>query len=43
MGNCVRAALAKAKSLVASCKASSGSSKDAFKAFIAAGVQPRRR
>jgi len=43
MGNCVRAALAKAKSLVASCKASSGSSKDAFKACIAAGVQPRRR
>ncbi len=43
MGNCVRAALAKAKSLLASCKASSGSSKDAFRACIAAGVQPRRR
>jgi len=43
MGNCVKAALAKAKSLVASCKASSGSSKDAFKACVAAGVQPRRR
>jgi hypothetical protein len=43
MGNCVRAALAKAKALVASCKASSGSSKDAFKGCIAAGVQPRRR
>jgi hypothetical protein len=42
-GNCVRTALAKAKSLVASCKASSGSSKDAFKACIAADVQPRRR
>jgi hypothetical protein len=42
-GNCVKAALAKAKSLVASCKASSGSSKDAFKACVAAGVQPRRR
>lgn len=43
MGNCVKAALAKAKALVASCKASSSSSKDAFKACIAAGVQPRRR
>jgi hypothetical protein len=42
-GNCVKAALAKAKSLVASCKASSGSSRDAFKACVAAGVQPRRR
>jgi hypothetical protein len=42
-GNCMKAALAKAKSLVASCKAGSGSSKDAFKACIAAGVQPRRR
>ena len=45
MGNCVKATLAKAKALVASCKASSGSSKDAFKACIAAGVgvPPRRR
>jgi hypothetical protein len=43
MGNCVKAALAKAKALVASCKESSGSSKDAFKGCIAAGVQPRRR
>jgi hypothetical protein len=43
MGNCVKAALARAKALVASCKASSGSSKDAFKACVAAGVQPRRR
>jgi hypothetical protein len=43
MGNCVKAALAKAKSLVASCKTSNGSSKDAFRACIAAGVQPRRR
>lgn len=42
-GNCVKAALARAKSLVASCKSSSGTSKDAFKACIAAGVQPRRR
>jgi hypothetical protein len=42
-GNCVRSALAKAKALVASCKLSSGSSKDAFKACIGAGVQPRRR
>jgi len=42
-GNCVKAALAKAKALVASCKSSSGSSKDAFKACIAAGVEPRRR
>ena len=43
MGHCVKTALAKAKSLVASCKAGSGSNKDAFKACIAAGVQPRRR
>src|SRR3954470_19221964 len=43
MGNCVKAALAKAKALVASCKASSGSSKEAFKGCIAPGVQPRRR
>lgn len=42
-GNCIKAALQKAKSLVASCKTSSGSNKDAFKACIAAGVQPRRR
>jgi hypothetical protein len=43
MGTCVKAALAKAKSLVAACKANSGSNKDAFKTCIAAGVQPRRR
>jgi hypothetical protein len=43
MGARVQAALAKAKSLVASCKATSNGSKDAFKACIAAGVQPRRR
>jgi hypothetical protein len=42
MGNCVKASLANAKALVASCKASSGSSKDAFKACVAAGLQPRR-
>jgi hypothetical protein len=42
-GNCMKAALAYAKSLLASCKASSGSSKDAFKACLAAGLQPRRR
>jgi hypothetical protein len=38
MGACVKKALAKAKALVASCRASSGSSKDAFKACIAPGV-----
>jgi hypothetical protein len=43
MGNCVKASLANAKSLVASCKASSGSSKDAFKACLIAGLQPQRR
>jgi len=43
MGNCVKTALANAKSLVASCKASSGTSKDAFRACLAAGLQPRRR
>jgi hypothetical protein len=43
MGNCVKSSLANAKSLVASCKASSGSSKDAFKACLIAGLQPRRR
>jgi len=42
MGNCVKASLANAKALVASCKASSGASKDAFKACLAAGLQPRR-
>jgi hypothetical protein len=42
MGNCVKASLAYAKSLVASCTASSGSSRDAFKACLAAGLQPRR-
>jgi hypothetical protein len=42
MGNCVKASLANAKALVASCKASSGSSRDAFKACLAAGLQPRR-
>jgi hypothetical protein len=34
--------LANAKSLVASCRASSGMSKDAFRACLAAGLQPRR-
>lgn len=43
MGNCVKASLANAKALVASCTASSGSTKDAFKACLAAGLQPRRR
>jgi hypothetical protein len=43
MGNCVTSALARAKALVASCKAGSSSGKDAFKACVAAGVQPRRR
>jgi hypothetical protein len=43
MGNCIKASLATAKSLVASCKASSGSSKDAFKACLIAGLQPQRR
>jgi hypothetical protein len=43
LGTCVRASLANAKALVASCKASSGSSKDAFKACLAAGLQPQRR
>jgi hypothetical protein len=43
MSACVRQALANARSLVAACKASSGSSKDAFKACLAAGLQPRRR
>jgi hypothetical protein len=43
MGNCVRISLANAKSLVASCWASSGTSKDAFKACLVAGLQPRRR
>ena len=42
MGSCVKAALAKAKALVASCTAGKGSSKDAFRSCIAAGVQPRR-
>ena len=39
MGNCLRAALGAAKA----CKASSGSSKDAFRACIAAAVQSKRR
>ena len=43
MGSCVKALLASARSLVASCKASSGSSSDAFRACLAAGIQPRRR
>lgn len=43
MGNCVRMSLATATSLVTSCKASSSSSKDAFRACLAAGLQPRRR
>ena len=38
MGNCMKAALAKAKSVVASCKASSGSNKDAFRACVLAAV-----
>jgi len=42
MGTCVKMSLANAKSLVASCKASSGVSKDAFRACLAAGLQPRR-
>jgi hypothetical protein len=42
MGNCVRMSLANAKSLVAACKTSSGASKDAFRACLAAGLQPRR-
>ena len=46
LGQCVKATLAKARALVASCKSSSGSSKDAFKACLAAalaGAQPKRR
>jgi hypothetical protein len=46
MGACVKKALAKAKALVASCRASSAASKDAFTACIAAGVRapaPKRR
>jgi hypothetical protein len=43
LGNCVRMSLANARSLVASCQASSGTSKDAFRACLAAGLQPRRR
>jgi hypothetical protein len=42
MGTCVKMSLANAKSLVASCRASSGMSKDAFRACLAAGLQPRR-
>ena len=43
LGNCVKAALANARSLLASCKASSGTSKDAFRACLVSGLQPRRR
>lgn len=41
-GQCVKAMLAKARQLVAACKASSGSSKDAFKACLAAAATKRR-
>ena len=43
VGACVKAALADAASLVAACKASSGTSRDGFRACLAAGLQPRRR
>jgi hypothetical protein len=43
LGACVKATLAKAREIVASCKASSGSSKDAFKACLAAAAPPKRR
>ena len=46
LGQCVKATLAKARAVVAACKAKSGTSKDAFKACLAAaaaGPQPKRR
>jgi hypothetical protein len=41
-GQCVKATLAKAQQLVASCQASSGSSKDAYRACLAAAASRRR-
>jgi len=40
---CLNALLAKARQIVASCKSSSGSSRDAFKACLAAALATRRR
>jgi hypothetical protein len=43
LGACVKASLAKARQIVASCTASSGSSRDAFKACLVAAAPPKRR
>ena len=40
---CAKAALERARQIVATCKASSGSSKDAFKACLASALASRRR